>query len=489
MHNSLRCIYFYVRLEVVSWVGIIFQTNAFQVGRFYINSHIVCCQLLKYSFTLSHHPQYCRCQQHPNVTNMSRAMIYALFCSWKNRLLCGQNNSAHLLWLYEMHTCAKENACLLFVVLCALIVVWIYHKRWVCIVCRRLLRSLPDKGKKISEFAEKVRLAIDQHNEEERRRSLLSAARTDLQSKYQQAFTMQSRALPNTTPASHQNRQGAAAGDVVHKRGASAISAHVQENTTLDQPQDQFVSIAAAGETMETAAAGASLNSDETKDGDLVEALERVRLSETSTGFSSESKDLLNSTARDNYFLREHTPKEPHFLTVLEKTENTSAPRKLKFKPNQWVGFVWWCDEGFCKHYIIYLHDHVHFKSHLLHTVFPGCPTGVTFLPQGPRHPASLLKAHRRSQHRPGRSGTENTWMTSLQPNSLFSTTARPSFCLWKNRLCSWGNKSKSSRLVQPTHFYTCSVHSELQEDWCGQKIPLDKSKCCWTGLCHNEQQ
>lgn len=197
------------------------------------------------------------------------------------------------------------------------------------------MRSLPDKGKKISEFAEKVRLAIEQHNEEERRRSLLSAARTDLQSKYQQAFTMQSRALPNAMPASHQNRQSAAAGDVVHKRGASAISAHVQENTTLDEPQDQFVSIAAAGETMETAAAGASLNSDETKDGDLVEALERVRLSETSTGFSSESKDLLNSTARDNYFLSEHTPKEPHFLTVLEKTENTSASRKQKFKPNQ----------------------------------------------------------------------------------------------------------------------------------------------------------
>ncbi|XP_040893803.1 protein GRINL1A [Toxotes jaculatrix] len=201
----------------------------------------------------------------------------------------------------------------------------------------RLLQSLPDKGKKIKEFAEKVRLAIEHHDEEERRQSLVSAARTELQSKYKQAFTMQNRAVHNTPASSHHNRQSeTAAGDVVHERETSPVSALVQEKPTLDEQQDQFVSRAAAGETMETAAAaGASLNSDETKEGDLVEALERVRLSETSTGFSSKSKDLLNSTARDNYFLRKQTPKKPHYVTVLEKTEKISAPRKQKFKTNQ----------------------------------------------------------------------------------------------------------------------------------------------------------
>ena len=161
----------------------------------------------------------------------------------------------------------------------------------------------------------------------------MSAARTELQSKYQQAFTMQQRAVPNTPAASLQNRQSdAAAGSTLRTSPASAI---VQENKTLGEQQDQFVSRAAAGETMETAAAGASLNSDETKEGDLVEALERVRLSETSTGFSSESKDPLKSAARDNYFLRKQIPKKPHYVTILEKTETTSAPRKQKFKPNQ----------------------------------------------------------------------------------------------------------------------------------------------------------
>lgn len=188
-------------------------------------------------------------------------------------------------------------------------------------------------------------LAIEQHNEEEERQSLVSAANTDLQSKYQQAFTMQQRADFNTPAFSHQTRQSkAAAGDGVEQRETSPVSAHVQKSTSLDKQKAQFVSRAAACETMETAAAGASLNSDQTKEGDLVEALEGVSLSETRSGFSSESKDLLNSTARDNHFLRKEKPRKSHFVTILEKTELTPAPVKHKFKPNQWVVSSLYCD-------------------------------------------------------------------------------------------------------------------------------------------------
>lgn len=164
----------------------------------------------------------------------------------------------------------------------------------------------------------------------------MSAARTELQSKYRHAFTMQQRDVPNTPAGSNQNKQSeAVAGDVMQERESLPASADVQANNSLDEKQDQFVSRAAAGETMETTAAGASLNSDETKKGDLVEALERVRLSETSTGFSAESKDSLTSTGRDNYFFLKQVPKKPHYVTVLEKTEKTPAPRKQKFKLNQ----------------------------------------------------------------------------------------------------------------------------------------------------------
>ncbi|XP_026024751.1 protein GRINL1A [Astatotilapia calliptera] len=200
---------------------------------------------------------------------------------------------------------------------------------------KKLLQTLPDKGKKIKDFADKVRLAIDDHSEEERRRSLVSVARTELQSKYQQAFAHR-RAASITPAASHQNRQhDAAAGDVAQESETSPASAQVQENHTLDEQREPFVSGATAVETMETVARGASLNSDETKEGDLVEALERVTLSGTTTGGSSVSKEPLNSSARDNYFLRKQPPKKPHYITVLEKTEKSAAPRKQKFKPNQ----------------------------------------------------------------------------------------------------------------------------------------------------------
>uniref|UniRef100_A0A3Q3X0Q5 Uncharacterized protein n=1 Tax=Mola mola TaxID=94237 RepID=A0A3Q3X0Q5_MOLML len=170
---------------------------------------------------------------------------------------------------------------------------------------KRLLQTLPDKGEKIKEFVEKVRLALEHHDEKEKRQSVVCAARTELQSKYQQAFTMQQRAIPNTPAASHQIKQ------------SDAAAADVQENTSLDEKQAQFVS---------TVAAGAPLNANETKEGDLAVALERMRLSESR--FSSKSKHPLHSTGRDNVFAKQ-VPKKPHYITILEKSEMTPAKPNL----------------------------------------------------------------------------------------------------------------------------------------------------------------
>ncbi|CAN9507058.1 unnamed protein product [Ophioblennius macclurei] len=190
---------------------------------------------------------------------------------------------------------------------------------------RRLLQTLPDKGKKIKEFADKVRLAVERHDEEEGRWSLVSDARAEFQSKYKQAFASQKRAVSNSPAASHQNQQSE----------VSPVSAHTKEKNILDEQQDQSSSTVAAIETMETATAGASLNSDLTKEADLAEALERVTLSETGADLSIEPKEPVNSTESDNYFASNKTPKKPHIVAVLEKTEQSSAPMKQKFKPNQ----------------------------------------------------------------------------------------------------------------------------------------------------------
>lgn len=139
---------------------------------------------------------------------------------------------------------------------------------------RRLLKSLPDKGKKIIEYVEQVRLAIQYRDEEERRQS---AARTKLKSKLHQ-------------------EQSAAAG------------------------------------TLEMAAAAAAAASD---DSDLVGSLEMMSVSDKDTDLWSDPIQTTNIQDGDNYFFKTHEKKKPQHLNVLDKIENTNPSRKQKFKTNQ----------------------------------------------------------------------------------------------------------------------------------------------------------
>lgn len=135
------------------------------------------------------------------------------------------------------------------------------------------MKSLPDKGKKIIDYVEQVRLAI-QYRDEERRQS---AARTKLKSK-------------------------------LH--------------------QEQSASREAAAETLEMAAAASD-------DSDLVGSLEMMSVSDKDTEHCSDPIQTTNIQDGDNYFLKTHEKKKPQHLNVLDKIENTNPSRKHKFKTNQ----------------------------------------------------------------------------------------------------------------------------------------------------------
>ncbi|XP_016886167.1 protein GRINL1A [Cynoglossus semilaevis] len=187
---------------------------------------------------------------------------------------------------------------------------------------KRLLKSLPDKGEKISEFAERVRLAIQNHDEEESRQSLVFAARTKLQSKYQQAFSGEKRLVLNKPAFSNPNTNEPASGNEVNERQSFPVSAQMAAVVFL---------VARETEIMETGSLEPSQGSEETIESDLAGALEKVRLSET----SSKSKESPNCKERQNYFLKTHSPKKPHYVTILERTEKASGPGRQKFKLNQ----------------------------------------------------------------------------------------------------------------------------------------------------------
>ncbi|XP_061749541.1 protein GRINL1A [Nerophis ophidion] len=172
---------------------------------------------------------------------------------------------------------------------------------------KRLIETLPDKGKKLRDFAEKINHAIEQHDEEERKKSLVSAARAEFQSKYQHAFTVRRSEL-----ATPQLTEG------------SLVCVPAEEE---DDTASELLRKEAAAETMEMTASEASLISVRTKEADLAEALDRVTIS-TSTGLNGK-----NEEKKDNYFFRKPT-QIPHIVTVLQRSENTSRPRQ-KFRPNQ----------------------------------------------------------------------------------------------------------------------------------------------------------
>lgn len=207
---------------------------------------------------------------------------------------------------------------------------------------KRFIQTLPDKGKKISDFAERICLALAHNEEEERKQDMLSSVRTELQSKYQQALTQRPRGSQNKPGTSQHRRQaGDTAPGNVQELDVSPLSPNVQESKTVDTLKEDSVSKISAAGTMNMAQAGddaeVSPDSDRTKESDLAEALQRVTLSDHSTGSSGSLKDTFNRPATGNPFLGRQPQKKPHYIEVLERTEKDPVTRRQKYKPNQFA--------------------------------------------------------------------------------------------------------------------------------------------------------
>lgn len=149
---------------------------------------------------------------------------------------------------------------------------------WFVFFNRRLLKALPDKGEKIIKYGEQVRLAIQYHDEEDRRQS---AAGTKLKSKL-----------------------------------------HQEPSVSKE---------AAAAEALEMAAGVAAAS----EDSDLVDSLKMMSVSDGDTDLWSDRMQTTNNPEEDNYFFKTHEKKKPHCLTVLDKIEHTNPSRKQTFKTNQ----------------------------------------------------------------------------------------------------------------------------------------------------------
>lgn len=152
---------------------------------------------------------------------------------------------------------------------------------------------------------EKVRQALADLDEEEKKEARLSAIGAEFQSKYRQAFA---------------------------QRRPVDFSALDSERKTVNNERDSLDLVEESSESLtdkstETLAASSG---EAAKDTDLVEALEQVTLSE---GKTCPSKDAAKDSPPRNPFSAPPSQKKPHYIEVLERSSaNVTKPR---FKPNQ----------------------------------------------------------------------------------------------------------------------------------------------------------
>ncbi|KAL1271417.1 hypothetical protein QQF64_030433 [Cirrhinus molitorella] len=185
---------------------------------------------------------------------------------------------------------------------------------------KRFIQSLPDKGKKIADFVEKVHLALGHLEEEERKQASLISVRTEFQAKYEHALAKRS-----TDKHLDSNL------DMIipsHDRNEASVNidvANIQKNGGL-LSQDEFLT----AESLETASGNAADSL--MKDTELVEAFGQVTLDESNNGFN---QDTIKAVSPSKPFLGSQHQKNPHYIEVLEKTEKRVNKRKPKFKPNQ----------------------------------------------------------------------------------------------------------------------------------------------------------
>ncbi|NXN24936.1 GRL1A polymerase, partial [Nycticryphes semicollaris] len=101
-----------------------------------------------------------------------------------------------------------------------------------CFCLRKFIARLPDKGKKISDFAEKLRLAILQEEELARTAELLSAVRLEFQVK-QEIITGKQEVILNKDTPNHQD--SSVFSENSNFKEVSRISSQRQEAECIEQ--------------------------------------------------------------------------------------------------------------------------------------------------------------------------------------------------------------------------------------------------------------
>ncbi|XP_064932090.1 myocardial zonula adherens protein isoform X4 [Columba livia] len=237
---------------------------------------------------------------------------------------------------------------------------------------RKFIARLPDKGKKISDFAEKLTLAILQEEELARTAELLSAVRLEFQVKQEEINTSKHQVILNEDTQTCEN--SSIFNEKSNIKEVSSIASQGQEAECIEQDatsttlknqrtqgkngkdktvtkdqnlfcevvsnpatsscleNDQQVSPSHPEHGTESTAA-----SDNRKDA-LVDAFQKVKIVDGNNDEKvSEQEQNVAKQHKGRIFGSVH-PKTPHYIEVLESRAKNPVIKKSKFKPNMLSG-------------------------------------------------------------------------------------------------------------------------------------------------------
>ncbi|XP_026992966.1 protein GRINL1A [Tachysurus fulvidraco] len=182
------------------------------------------------------------------------------------------------------------------------------------------IQTLPDKGKKITEFVEKVRHALANKEEEEKKRVRLASVRTEFQSRYQQAFTQRQHVVFT---------DALAAGTRLKEKEMNTEPSLLVEAACRADGENSLESLCVESAEVRETTSGDTATSgkeDRAEDTDLASAFERVTLTE-------QSNVPPRDTSRNPFLGLQQQQKKPHYMEVLERSDKSVT--KPRFRLNQ----------------------------------------------------------------------------------------------------------------------------------------------------------
>ncbi|XP_009871841.1 PREDICTED: protein GRINL1A, partial [Apaloderma vittatum] len=231
----------------------------------------------------------------------------------------------------------------------------------------KFIARLPDKGKKISDFAEKLTLAISQEEELARTAELLSAVRLEFQVKQEEINTNKQQVILNEDAMNHEDSsvfnenpnikevfeissQRQEAGRIEQDaRDADLEKQRTQRRNdkvkTITKDQNLFSEVASKSATSSHLKNDQQVSQTTTEDGtgstgaldnskdSLVDAFQKVTIEDRDDSEKVPKKEQNVTKHKSNIFGSLH-PKTPHYIEVLESRAKNPIVKKSKFKTN-----------------------------------------------------------------------------------------------------------------------------------------------------------